>query len=187
MRRFKKKGDKQTEQGRHGDDLLGVAYGPDISGFCVVRGTVDPADGHSNITQVVPPCQESWRRSPYERTDLLGEDNWQVGVSLSGLADGERHTIRCKVVDPGAREEHQALGGELLLEARFEALDQYDTRLKFSSLPYEKSLFNQDSILREKRDRWHKELAKDVYLEEAIAVLKDLKRYTYNRPSPIKG
>jgi carboxyl-terminal processing protease len=69
----------------------------------------------------------------------------------------------------------------------FEALDQYDTRLKFSSLPYEKSLFNQDSILREKRDRWHKELAKDVYLEEAIAVLKDLKRYTYNRPSPIKG
>lgn len=118
------KGDKQTEQGRHGDDLLGVAYGPDISGFCVVRGTVDPADGHSNITQVVPPCQESWRRSPYERTDLLGEDNYQVGVSLSGLADGERHTIRCKVVDPGAREEHQALGGELLLEARFEALDQ---------------------------------------------------------------
>ena len=69
----------------------------------------------------------------------------------------------------------------------FEALDQYDTRLKFSSSPYEKSLFNQDSILREKRDRWHKELAKDVYLEEAIAVLKDLKRYTYNRPSPIKG
>jgi len=69
----------------------------------------------------------------------------------------------------------------------FEALEQYDTRLKFSSLPYEKSLFNQDSILREKRDRWHKELAKDVYLEEAIAVLKDLKRYTYNRPSPIKG
>ena len=69
----------------------------------------------------------------------------------------------------------------------FEALDQYDTRLKFSSLPYEKSLFNQDSILREKRDRWHRELAKDVYLEEAIAVLKDLKRYTYNRPSPIKG
>ena len=69
----------------------------------------------------------------------------------------------------------------------FEALDQYDTRLKFSSLPYEKNLFNQDSILREKRDRWHKELAKDVYLEEAIAVLKDLKRYTYNRPSPIKG
>lgn len=69
----------------------------------------------------------------------------------------------------------------------FEALDKYDTRLKFSSLPYEQSLFTKDSILREKRDRWHKELARDVYLEEAIAVLKDLKRYTYNRPNPIKG
>ena len=69
----------------------------------------------------------------------------------------------------------------------FEALDKYDTRLKFSSLPYEQSLFTKDSILREKRDRWHKELARDVYLEEAIAVLKDLKSYTYNRPNPIKG
>ena len=69
----------------------------------------------------------------------------------------------------------------------FEALDNYDTAFSFSSLPYERVLFDQDSILREKRDRWHKELASDVYLEEAIAVLRDLKQFTYARQNPIKG
>ena len=31
------------------------------------------------------------------------------------------------------------------------------------------------SFLKEKRQRWHEELAKDVYMEEAINVLEDLK------------
>ncbi len=31
------------------------------------------------------------------------------------------------------------------------------------------------SDLREKRDRWHKNLAKDVYIEEAVNVLQDIK------------
>ena len=30
-------------------------------------------------------------------------------------------------------------------------------------------------MLREKRDRWHQNLARDVYVEEAINVLEDLK------------
>jgi carboxyl-terminal processing protease len=47
--------------------------------------------------------------------------------------------------------------------------------LAFESLEYETELFTQDSVLREKRDRWHKSLAKDIYVEEAVNVLKDLK------------
>ncbi len=57
----------------------------------------------------------------------------------------------------------------------FKKLQEYDSRLSFSSLKYEESLFTQDPILREKRDRWHRELARDVYVEEAINVLEDLK------------
>ena len=57
----------------------------------------------------------------------------------------------------------------------FKKLQQYDSHLSFSSLKYEEELFTQDAILREKRDRWHRELAKDVYVEEAINVLEDLK------------
>lgn len=57
---------------------------------------------------------------------------------------------------------------------KFKSLRDYDSRLTFSSLQYEQELFTQDSVLREKRDRWHKDLARDIYVEEAVNVLKDL-------------
>ncbi len=57
----------------------------------------------------------------------------------------------------------------------FKSLSNYDSKLSFKSLKYEESLFTKDPVLREKRDRWHKSLAKDVYVEEAINVLQDLK------------
>ncbi|BFP40429.1 carboxy terminal-processing peptidase [Flavobacteriaceae bacterium GF1] len=57
----------------------------------------------------------------------------------------------------------------------FKTLSEYDSKLTFESLRYERELFTQDPVLREKRDRWHQDLAKDVYVEEAINVLQDLK------------
>lgn len=58
---------------------------------------------------------------------------------------------------------------------RFEAINDYDSKLSYNSLPYEEVLFEKDTVLQEKRKRWHKSLAKDVYIEEAINVLRDLK------------
>ncbi|AWH75677.1 tail-specific protease [Dokdonia sp. Dokd-P16] len=58
---------------------------------------------------------------------------------------------------------------------KFDAIDDYDTKLSYKSLPYEQKLFESDTILKEKRDRWHKSLTKDAYVEEALNVLKDLK------------
>ena len=58
---------------------------------------------------------------------------------------------------------------------RFDAIDDYKTDLSFESLPYEKSLMSKDTVLKEKRTRWHDELKKDVYVEEALSVLEDLK------------
>ncbi|WP_452221759.1 carboxy terminal-processing peptidase [Lacinutrix salivirga] len=58
---------------------------------------------------------------------------------------------------------------------QFEAISDYKTNLSFSSLPYEETLFKQDTVLKQKRDRWHKDLSKDVYMEEALHVLDDLK------------
>src|SRR5680860_349487 len=57
----------------------------------------------------------------------------------------------------------------------FKTIGEYDSKLSFESLKYEEELFTKDSVLREKRDRWHKNLAKDVYVEEAVNVLQDLK------------
>ncbi len=57
----------------------------------------------------------------------------------------------------------------------FKKLSEYDSKLDFESLKYEQDLFTKDSVLREKRNRWHINLAKDVYIEEAVNVLRDLK------------
>lgn len=62
------------------------------------------------------------------------------------------------------------------LEAkRFEKISEYKNDLVFKSLPYETELMSKDSVLKEKRERWHQSLSKDVYVEEAINVLFDLK------------
>lgn len=58
---------------------------------------------------------------------------------------------------------------------KFDSIDDYDTELTYNSLPYEQQLFKKDTILQEKRERWHKNLAKDAYVEEALNVLNDLK------------
>ena len=57
---------------------------------------------------------------------------------------------------------------------QFRAISDYKTNLTFSSLPYEKTLMAKDSVLEQKRDRWHRDLSKDVYMEEALNVLEDL-------------
>ena len=58
---------------------------------------------------------------------------------------------------------------------KFEAIREYDNKLSYTSLPYEVELMRQDTTLREKRKRWHKNLASDIYVEEAVNVLQDLK------------
>ncbi|EAP88057.1 carboxy terminal-processing peptidase [Croceibacter atlanticus] len=58
---------------------------------------------------------------------------------------------------------------------KYDAISKYKSDLTYKSLPYEEELFVNDTILKEKRSRWHENLSKDVYMEEAISVLKDLK------------
>lgn len=58
---------------------------------------------------------------------------------------------------------------------KFDSIDTYDNKLSYRSLPYEVELMKQDTTLREKRKRWHINLAKDIYVEEAVNVLRDLK------------
>ncbi len=59
---------------------------------------------------------------------------------------------------------------------KFKAINEYKDNLVFSSLPYEDALIQKDSVLKEKRDRWHESLSKDVYVEEALNVLNDLQK-----------
>ena len=71
---------------------------------------------------------------------------------------------------------------------RFEKITEYETNLTFESLPYEKELFVSDTILKEKRERWHESLSQDVYMEEAINVLNDLKMsYSIKKVATVKN
>ncbi len=52
---------------------------------------------------------------------------------------------------------------------------KFNSKLTFLSPSYEFSLFKKDSILKEKRLVWHKNLAKDIYISESLYVLSELK------------
>lgn len=57
---------------------------------------------------------------------------------------------------------------------KFKSLEKYKNNLNFTSLPYELELMANDELLKEKRERWHAELVKDIYMTETLNVLTDL-------------
>jgi len=70
---------------------------------------------------------------------------------------------------------------------RFDVMSDYQTDLTFESLPYELPIMEQDSVFKINRTRWHENLSKDIYMEEAVNVLNDLKSsYQINKTAQIK-
>ena len=57
---------------------------------------------------------------------------------------------------------------------KYKSIADYDYHAKFTSLPLEAEAMKKDLSLKEKRDRWHESLTKDIYVEEALNVLDDL-------------
>ena len=58
---------------------------------------------------------------------------------------------------------------------KFKDIFKFNSNLTFNSPKYELGLFTKDTILKEKRNFWHKNLKKDIYLNEALNVLSELK------------
>jgi carboxyl-terminal processing protease len=69
---------------------------------------------------------------------------------------------------------------------KFKAISDYKNKLVFNSLPNEVALMEKDSVLKEKRVRWHESLSKDAYVEEALNVLGDLQAKKGNK-TPIEA
>ncbi|WP_439644420.1 carboxy terminal-processing peptidase [Jejuia pallidilutea] len=71
---------------------------------------------------------------------------------------------------------------------RFDAISDYKTNLTFLPTGFEKQLFESDTTnLQEKRERWYQNLSKDVYVEEAVNVLEDLKMaYSIKKVAKVK-
>jgi carboxyl-terminal processing protease len=64
---------------------------------------------------------------------------------------------------------------------RFKKLDDYKNSLTVNSLKAELALIEQDSSLGDKRKRWHESINNDMYVEEAVNILKDLKSTSMNK------
>ena len=68
---------------------------------------------------------------------------------------------------------------------KFKKLKDYKNDLAFKSPLYELPLMEKDSVLEQKRTAWHKNLSKDIYIEEALRVLSELK--VKNTAVAVKG
>ncbi len=58
---------------------------------------------------------------------------------------------------------------------KFKDIFKFESDLKFTSPRHELALFKQDTILKDKRFAWHKNLQEDIYMNEALNVLSELK------------
>jgi carboxyl-terminal processing protease len=58
---------------------------------------------------------------------------------------------------------------------RFDEISEYNNNLDFKFPSYEIPLVEKDSVLREKREIWHNNLSRDIYVEEALTVLSELR------------
>ena len=83
-----------------------------------------------------------------------------------------------KVINLNYEKFKQELENNSLKTEKFKSLNDYSLDYKFQSLPYELDLIKKDSVLGIKRERWHKSLNKDFYIDEALNVLSDL-RFSY--------
>ncbi|MQP52638.1 MULTISPECIES: carboxy terminal-processing peptidase [unclassified Flavobacterium] len=61
---------------------------------------------------------------------------------------------------------------------KFKQISEYNNKFQFQSLPDELALFENDTLLKQKRERWHEEMQKDVYIEETLNVIADIKLLT---------
>ena len=58
----------------------------------------------------------------------------------------------------------------------FKDVFKHSSNLKFKSPVAELSLTKLDTILKAKREAWHKNLTKDIYIDESLNVLSELKK-----------
>ncbi|MGG8496243.1 carboxy terminal-processing peptidase [Tenacibaculum sp. TC6] len=57
---------------------------------------------------------------------------------------------------------------------KFQEVFKFESNLTFNSPKYEYQLFKKDTVLKDKRVAWHKNLKKDIYMNEALNVLSEL-------------
>ncbi len=141
--------------------------------------------------EIAPANYKLWESSfDYETTIKNSKDRMDSSAEIKLIDDNARwiKTMRDQsVYQLNFSKYSQDLELNETEAKRFDVLSEYQTDLSFESLPYELPLMEQDSVFKINRTRWHENLSKDIYMEEAINVLSDLKSsYKINKLAQIK-
>ena len=135
--------------------------------------------------KIKPANYEPWKGyTDFERTIAASKERMAKNAQLQLIDENARwvkeirddNIYSLKLADYKAELEENKKQSE-----RFKAIEEYKTALEYTSLPYELELMKSDSILTKKRKRWHESLNHDVYVEEAVNVLKDMKDHTIKK------
>ena len=141
--------------------------------------------------EIDPANYNVWESSfNYETTIKNSKDRMKSSAEIKLIDQNARRikTMRDRYVYPLNFSKYSSdIESNEAESKRFDALSEYQTDLIFESLPYERPLMEQDSVFKINRERWHENLSKDIYMEEAINVLNDLKNsYKINKLAQVK-
>ena len=131
---------------------------------------------------------------PWDKIDAADYSVWNKNNNISTAIENSKKRLannnQFKLIDENAKwinersEDHiynlqidKFKSEQKLLEEtskKYKSVLDYKNQLTFYSLPYENDMMLTDLALKEKRQRWHESLAKDIYVDEALNVLNDL-------------
>ncbi|WP_395091045.1 carboxy terminal-processing peptidase [Vaginella massiliensis] len=133
---------------------------------------------------------------PWDQIAALNIERWKPEINLQTIIEKSKARLsdnaNLRLIDESAKfmksledtksiplnlEDYKKFrdGREKNIE-KFEVLDKYKNKLKFSNTQRELQKIKNDTVLKTRRENWHKSLEKDLYLEESIHVLRDIRR-----------
>ncbi|MDO6802283.1 carboxy terminal-processing peptidase [Wenyingzhuangia sp. 1_MG-2023] len=128
----------------------------------IAKANYNPKEYYSNFSQVVIDMQKQINSNPqFNKIDAYAK--W-----LKNNQDNVTYSLNLK----NYQEDQDKLNSEA---KQYKDILKYNSPYEFSFPSYEKLLVKNDSILRDKRVAWHKNLQEDIYINEAIETLSKLK------------
>lgn len=128
----------------------------------IAPATYTPWDGYSNFDEVVNQSKIRVQNNDYFK---LANKN----------AKWLKNQQKTSTISLNFKNYKRDLDERVTQSKGFKKLDEFNDNLKFKSPSYELPQLKKDSILAQKRANWHKSLAKDAYVNEALNILSQLK------------
>lgn len=134
---------------------------------------IDPASYktkkyYSNLDNVIAKSQRRVKENSYFQ--LIDEDAKRIKKM------NERHLFTLQI--DSFKKEQMSIDE---YAKKFKTISNYKYDVTFKSLAHEEILMQKDTVLASTKKRWHQSLSKDLYIEEALNVLGELKPVYYKR------